>query len=503
MLPDYPIRQREFLLEISRAITAQLDLTEVLRRVLKASTVMMAGRMGFIALRDPETNRYVVRAILGIPSEAVPDLNHRLHDIMLTVQSGSSDYDSLNVQLKEMASEIDPELRQSIAMPLVFAEEPLGLLIVFRSYYTEALANDIQILQSFANQAAIAVNNAQLYERINHERQQLQTIITHSGDGVVTMNAKLEILQVNPAFETMTAWSAEHAIGLHHDDVIIWEQLAGDDLITAMDKSWLDASIPINERSPILVAGELMRLDGATISLGITYAPLWNGDGELAGVIGNTRDITHIRKAQEMQNTFISTVSHELRTPVTLIKGYASTLRRDDVIWDPEIAQQSLAVIEDEADRLGQLIDDLLVASKIQAEQTMELSLSDVRLDVLASRAAERFRTQTNTHEIVVSFPPDFPLIVADEKRLRQVIDNLLMNAIKYAPDGGTITIGGRASASQVTLFVRDEGVGIAEDEQAQIFDRFYRVDDNLSRSTQGTGVGFIPHQGDCRSPWW
>src|SRR5512136_2801914 len=116
-----------------------------------------------------------------------------------------------------------------------------------------------------------------------------------------------------------------------------------------------------------------------TLPVGITYAPVLGEDGKLRNIVVSIRDITHFRTAEEIKSTFISIVSHELRTPVTLIKGYASTLRRDDAKWDKAVVKESLAVIEDEADRLSQMIDDLLDASRLQAGG-LSLSRADVSI---------------------------------------------------------------------------------------------------------------------------
>jgi PAS domain S-box-containing protein len=486
-LPDYPIRQRDFLLEISRAITAQLDLSEVLRRILHASVVMTVARVGIIALRNEDDDLFYVRAFTGMNKEQLPEVNAKLHDLI--VGAGEAfNFDYIDSKLKEMATLIDPSLVQSVAIPFVFAEKPLGLLVVFRSYQANITNNDVQILQSFADQAAIAVHNAQLYGAISQERQRLSAILNNSGDGVMILDAELNILQINRAFEYMTGWLATDAVSQPEHEVIIWEKRDGLDLREAIDQKLF----PKNQTkgNTLYVEGEIMRRDGITLSLGITYAPLFTPEGRLQNIIANLRDITNFRKAQDMQNVFISTVSHELRTPVAIIKGYASTLSRPDAKWNPDIVKQSLEVIEDEADRLTELIDDLLTASKIQAEREVKLTLSDVRLDLLGSRAVERFTNQSLPHQIILSFQEDFPSIHADAKLLRQVIDNLLTNAIKYSPSGGTITVGGRYSEKAVTFFVRDEGVGISETEQARIFERFYRVDGNLTSKTKGTGLG-------------
>ena len=489
MRPDLRTRQRDFLLEISRAITAQLDLTEVLRRVLRASVAMLAGRVGIVALGDEQDGKYLVRAYSGIGADLVPDLNRKLQELMNPAGEEGFSREFLNEKLREMANAIDSQLGQSIAMPLVFAQNPLGLLIVFRSYQTAITPEDLITLQSFADQAAIAVNNAQLYGHINQERQRLEAIVNNSGDGVFILNPDLMFQRANIAFERMTGWTTNDVIGLAKNEVIVWDSLDYPDLESALDSGWPKQSEDDSRTGTLYVEGDLVRRDGMTTSLGITYAPLLKEDGRLESIIANVRDITNFRKAQEMQSVFISTVQHELRTPIAIIKGYASTLGREDVEWDSSVIRDNLAIIEDEADRLTDLVEDLLTASKIQASRDLRLNITDTDLPQLAFRSVERLEGQGKQH-FVFSFPPNFPVIHGDEARLRQVFDNLLTNAIKYSPPDTTITVGGRFTARNVTIFVRDEGAGIPQDQIEKVFDRFYRIDDRLTRRAHGTGLG-------------
>lgn len=487
MLPDFRVRQRDFLLEISRAMTAQLDLGEVLRLVLKASVVMLAGQVGLVALRDA-AGQYSFRATLGVDTDQLPDLDARLDEL---VNNSSYGYDRefLTTKLNQMAVSIDRSLRQSLFLPLVIREEPVGLLIVFRSYGIPATDNDLQILQSFADQAAIAVHNAQLYARIDQERKRLAATLENSADGVMILDGQLRILGFNRALARLSGWSVQEAVGRYQADVITWQRLERDDLAQAVAEGWPFRASEDEPADTLYVEGDLLRRDGMTLSVAITYAPLLSPEGMLENIIANVRDITNFRRAQEMQNVFISSVSHELKTPVAIIKGYAGTLRREDASWDPQIVRDSLTVIEEEADRLTGLIENLLAASKLRAER-MRLDVGDVHMQKLAESVVERFRTQTSTHEFELQFPPDFPVIQGDDVRLRQVLDNLVSNAIKYSPDGGRVTIGGEVDDRAVTVFVRDQGIGIPEDEQEKVFDRFYRVDGPVSKKTKGTGLG-------------
>ncbi|RME63576.1 MAG: histidine kinase, partial [Caldilineae bacterium] len=248
--------------------------------------------------------------------------------------------------------------------------------------------------------------------------------------------------------------------------------------------------------------GDILRPGGGHITVAVTYTPLLDQHGRLVNIIVNVMDITRFREEEEMKSTFISIISHELKTPVALVKGYAQTLARPDAQWDPETARQGLQIIEEEADRLEALINNLLDVSRIQAGG-LRLELADVNLRRLLERVAQDYRTQTDKHTIELDLPEAFPIILGDEERLRQVFTNLLSNAIKYSPQGGTIRIGGwvegpapdSSTPARVVIYVADEGIGIPEEDLPHIFERFYRVDSSLRRSTTGAGLGlFLIH---------
>ena len=450
---------------------------------------MLAGRVGVVALRDKHDGQFSVRATSGISAGDVSPLEAKLQELLNPLDDEGFSREYLNTKLREMAEVIDPRLIQSIAMPLVFAKEPLGLLLVFRSYQTAITPEDLTTLQSFADQAAIAVNNAQLYGELNQEHQRLEAILNGSGDGVFILNPDLTFQRANRAFERMTNWKREELIGRAKRDVIVWHTLESRDIEDALEAGWARPAAMEASPETLYVEGDLARRDGMTLSIGITYAPMFTEDGRLESIIANVRDISNFRKAQEMQSVFISAVQHELRTPIAIIKGYASTLSRDDVDWEGDVIRENLAIIEDEADRLTNLVEDLLTASKIQAARALRLNLADTDLSAIAARSVERLENGAR-HPIVLSFAEDFPLIPGDAFRLRQVIENLLTNAIKYSPEDKTITVGGRFTEKSVTVFVRDEGVGIPDDQIERVFERFYRVDDKLTARTHGTGLG-------------
>ena len=194
-------------------------------------------------------------------------------------------------------------------------------------------------------------------------------------------------------------------------------------------------------------------------------------------------------RLESMQSSFISIVSHELQTPVAIIKAYAGTLAREDAPWSRDTVTRIAHTIEEECDRLYRLITDLLDISRIQAGR-IAMSIGPVDLADLVETLAERSRARSPAHDFRTDFPPDFPIIQGDREKLRQALDNLLDNAIKYSPAGGPITLAGRVEPRHVVVSVQDEGVGIPREEHQRVFDRFHRVDTRLSRSTQGVGLG-------------
>ncbi|MBN1200260.1 MAG: PAS domain S-box protein [Anaerolineae bacterium] len=491
LLPDYRVRQRDYLLDISRALTAQLDLGEVLRLILQAATSMLSGEVGIIALR--EGDGFHVRAITGTQ----PDQANLFDPLLEDLRPDADDIDvaQLYSKMRKVAREVDLNLRQVVALPMVVADDMLGILFTFRSYAGAPTENDHRLLQSFADQAAIAVHNARMYEFANQERQRLAAILDYSADGVMILDAHLHIERWNRALSHITGWQPDQVTGRHHDIVIRWARRAtGLNLSEAINNGWPRPVSTDTLPETLYIEGDLERLDGTTISVGITYAPLRKPDGALQNIIANVRDITRFREAEELKSTFISVVSHELKTPVALIKGYADTLNRPDANWNRETIIEGLTVIEEEADRLTELIENLLAASKLQAEG-MRLTVDDANLPLIAQQAIDRFQTQTEKHTLRAEFPPDFPVICGDTTRLRQVIDNLLSNAIKYSPRGGEVIIRGTYGDAWVQVAISDQGIGLPPDELGRVFERFYRVDSALTSNTQGTGLGlYLAH---------
>jgi len=485
LLPDFRVRQRDYLLEISRAITLELDLEKVLARILAISIEMLAGQAGLIALREKQVGWRV-----AVSQDTSPAFLRQLEPLLAKVPTHEEptryELPEINRLLQGLTRAASLGLLTGVALPLNARREVIGLLFVFRNYPGVFSANDTALLESFADQAAIAVNNAQLYTRLRYEERRLSALLDTVADGILIINTEHIIEHCNPAMARMLKTPAETIRGSRHEEIIRWtKQKDGMSLEQAEVGGW-----PLTPNASLYVEGDLQRNGSSDLPVGITYAPLLSSEGTLLNIIASIRDITRFREAEELKSTFISVISHELKTPVALIKGYVGTLRREDVTWDFEIVKDSLQVIEEEADRLTELIENLLDATRLQAG-VLTINLSEVNIPQMVDRVARRFGVQSNRHTINVDFPSDFPIILGDEDRFTQVFSNLISNAIKYTPAGGIILINGRVRPEQVIICVSDEGPGIDPGDIPYIFDRFYRSSDT-SKTTKGAGLGLF-----------
>ncbi len=505
LVATYQLRQREYLLRITRALTSSFDLPSLLKLILNSAAELVGCRAGLIVLVREESDlldapivrpRFQIRAYYGIPAQVLPAFDPLLDAPPVLQEDEESGFDpqldpyfaDLQGRVRQVEERLGGALGQVVGLPLLVENTLLGIIYLFRSEYAFTQL-DWQFLRGFADQAAIAVRNARLYHQLETERSRLAAIIENSADGIMILDADRRVLVINRALEEMIGKVSADVQGLSCQDVLPLENVVGVDLCQG------EELVDFARAKELHCEGDLIRPGKKHLATAITFSPLEDEKGRLVNIIVNIHDITRFREEEEIKSTFTSIISHELKTPVALIKGYAQTLARPDAAWDGETARQSLTIIEEEADRLEALINNLLDVSRIQAGG-LQLDYHDVNLPHLVSKVADAYRTQTQEHRFEVDFPMSMPTIWADEERLRQVLTNLIGNAIKYSPGGGVIRIGGWNDAdkgdARVILYVADQGIGIPADDLPYIFDRFYRVDSSLRRSTAGAGLGLF-----------
>lgn len=340
--------------------------------------------------------------------------------------------------------------------------------------------------QALAGLLVTAIRQRQEIARLQQENRQLGSILHFSGDGIITVDATLRITGFNPAMQVMTAWHEREVLGRFYYDVLRPRSPQGTPLGYARDPlvQAIETGRTVLDRGLILLTR-----DGQQVDVSVTAAAVRSPLGQPISGVLNVRDITRSREAEELRTTFISVISHELQTPIAIIKGYASTLAREDAHWDVATLRDRLRAIEEESDRLSHLVGNLLYASRIQAGG-LTMERAELDLAEMTRAVVRRFAARSPNLDLRVRFPAHCPLVLADRERIEEVLMNLLDNAVKYSPRGQRIRVRGQVSDDEVIVHVIDAGAGIPLRERARIFERFQRVENTAARRTQGAGLG-------------
>jgi two-component system phosphate regulon sensor histidine kinase PhoR len=355
---------------------------------------------------------------------------------------------------------------------------------------------DLDLLTLMSFSAASILKSARDFLSAVQESQGLLNTIENFSLGLVVIGLNGRILQINSAARSMIGipssvpiYGVPYAVAmLRHESLF---KIVTDSL---------------NDGSPTEVSGEVtLPVPPGSVEEGpkdriyqAQCAPALGGDGrEAIGVALVLNDITEIRNVERMKTAFISTVSHELRTPLTSIKGFIETLLSDtEGFYDNETKTEFYRIINTECDRLTRLIEDLLNVSRIEQGKAMQLNLSDVNFMSVAEKvlASQRAYTKPDRHQLELAFPPNFPLVEADQDKIDQILTNLVSNAIKYSPRGGLIRVIGKPLADKhfVEVRVEDHGMGIPKEHIAKVWERFHRVDNRDNREIGGTGIGLF-----------
>ncbi|MDO8885393.1 response regulator [Candidatus Oleimmundimicrobium sp.] len=223
----------------------------------------------------------------------------------------------------------------------------------------------------------------------------------------------------------------------------------------------------------------------------IKTSSILNKNNEFLGYVKSIRDITAEKEISQLKNEFISTVSHELRTPLTSIKGYIDLLLEQEAGNVNQTQREFLSIVKQNNDRLVVLINDLLDISKIESGR-VHLRIKSYNLAEILAEVVNTFKTLANQKKQIIKLriSKNLPKIAADRDKMSQVMANLISNAIKYTPTGGTIKIGTKRNDSRVEIYVTDTGIGVSPEDQKNLFTKFFRVDNSLTREIGGTGLG-------------
>ena len=363
-------------------------------------------------------------------------------------------------------------IRGWICVPLVVGERTLGAI----SLITEDRAlteEDFDLAKQLAERAAVAVDNARLY-REAERRADAALALAYVGDGVVLLDREQRVRFWNAAAAAIIGVTEEEALGRPVRDVLpSWEDLT-------RPAELADAQAPERAR-PVTVP--LQRPDGDRwVAIAGVEFP--------GGVVYALRDVTDEHVLERARSDFVATASHELRTPLAAVYGAARTLRRTDIEMLAEQRDRFLEIIESETERLTAIVSQILLAGQLE-EGRVDVSPSVTDVGSLAESVLDSARLRVPERiELRLERNGGSVLALADPDKLRQVLVNLVDNAVKYSPDGGVVTVELGSRTDRVQVAVCDSGLGIPPSEQERIFERFYRLDPALTRGVGGSGLG-------------
>ncbi len=336
------------------------------------------------------------------------------------------------------------------------AGKPYGAL--YALYSRRRLSHvELELLELLAGHAGVALTNAMAFEEVVKQRAHERAVIDGSADGIAVLDAAGLVRQWNPAAHRITGTPAQVAIGklppfpLPEPDAMLTHKLP--------NGRWLD----------------------------VLCTALPDGDE----LVIDFRDVTAAKELEEAKDLFLATTSHELRTPITVVQGFASTLAsRWDQLADPE-RRAAVRTIAERAGSLGRLVEQLLLGARAGADQ-LPVSNGPFDLAAVLRGAATAFRPLSDKHTVVADIADDLPAASGDTMATDIIVGQLLENAFKYSPDGGTVTVRAQVNGDWIEVTVEDEGIGITDGDHERIFDRFFQGETGDRRRFGGVGIGLF-----------
>ncbi|GAB4575959.1 MAG: hypothetical protein Kow0077_30060 [Anaerolineae bacterium] len=523
-------QQLAALYEVSRLIGSSLDLQEVLDQVMDAILKLTGAERGYLMLLDDDGN-LVPRVARNIDQKTLDSSEfHVSRTVVRQVVDSNQPVLTTNAQedprFAGQASVVANALRSIMATPLRVRGRVIGVVYVDnRARAGLFKPQDLSALDTFAGQAAIAIENARLFAETDQALQERVAELSMLRRVDRDLNEAIsagQVLQTTLTWAVRMASAESGALGLINagpeggsasltiavvqgDPDRLPAGLTPQAVLTINDHPTISAALNASEAQPVMWDGQSALIVPirhetrpiAALILSARHAftedqcDLVARMADRAAIaIQNTRLFEAVKAADRAKSEFVSVVAHELKVPMTSISGYADLLRMAGPITDQQA--EFITRVKDNVTRMKVLVSDLSDISRIESGNLkMEFQPVDPA-DVLA-QARDGAATQITErgHTLVEDIPPDLPPVLADRNRLTQVLLNLLSNAYKYTPDGGTITLRAWQDGDRVAFSVQDTGIGMTEEEIARLGTKFWRADNDHAINQPGTGLGF------------
>lgn len=372
-------------------------------------------------------------------------------------------------------------------LPVQGAKNNLGFLLMSSDPENDIFNQaNMKRLSFVARQTGIALENQNLYSKLSQSTDYINNILESINNGIITIDMADRITQINMNATAMLGISSVDIVGFNYKEVL------SENLVNIIDKIKQKA---LHKGFIFETMFDFFTSNDLNIPLGINASVLIDHSGNRIGVIFvfmdmlALKEIERLRQVDELKSEFVSNVSHELRTPLSVIKSYVEALREQVEPDDHDTRQKFLAVVDSEADRLSDLVSDLLDISKIESGR-FEIDLAPVSLSDIVYQVSKNLENRSSIHKIIIDIPSNLPELLVDRDKIIQVFFNIIDNAIKFSPDGGKVSIKAMVKDKKVKCDISDQGIGIDENEIPHIFEKFYRVNNSDRYEISGTGLG-------------
>jgi PAS domain S-box-containing protein len=366
---------------------------------------------------------------------------------------------------------------------VVLAEDPPAAVLAFRAAAGQEIDRDgVRIAQLARHELAVAFAGARLREIVERERHELGAVVDGATDAILQVDAERRITRVNPAAERTLGRPAGDLLGLTCTDALGCDAAGGHGGAACPLAEVLSGAEPIAYRETVIRGDE-----GAVLSVAGSYfrAPAPHGGSVRATAI--LRDLTSIRALEELREGFVATVSHELRTPLALVRGYAETLLHFELAADE--SRSYVERIHQVTTRLAALVTQILDVTHLNADPLI-LERAPTSFASLVARLRGDLALSGGDERLVIELPPNLPPIDVDAARVGQVLENLVANALKYAPGDSPVVIGAAGEGDWLVAWVDDEGIGVPEGERSLVTEPFHRAWNVRESRIAGTGLG-------------
>ncbi len=480
--------RQQFLAEAGWVLGSSLDYERTLADVAQLVVPKIADWCTIDLVRDGALTRVAIAHVDPLKVALSRELSERYPP---DLETGTGPAAVVRTREAELVPEITPELyepavddlqreivadlgvRSYLCVPLVARDQAFGAISFMQAESGRSYGeDDLALARELAQHAAIAIDNAQLYEEAER-RAQAARVLESVADGVVLIDRDGVIRLWNAAAAAIVGASEADVLGRPIADVIPrWDAIAK---LVPVASSPAETVRAVT--TPVEIEGRELWISGSGVALG-------------GGVVYAFRDLTEEHRLEKMRSDFVATVSHELRTPLAAIYGSAQTILRPDLDLDDAVRDELLGVIASESDRLADIVSDLLLSSHLDSGR-LPVQIESCDAAELAAAVVESARTHLpDDVEVMLEVATDVPRVAADPGQLRQVLANLLDNAIKYSPGGGPVSVRVEDGGGTVRFSVQDRGIGMPASELRRIFEKFYRLDPDMTRGIGGTGLG-------------